>query len=136
MLGSGPGGNWRGLGPVEYRGNQYIPSVYKSTHASVPPPTGLLEAGQGLSETGSSLSEAGSGLSKASSGLSKASSGPSEDSSGVSDWSCLSDACHGSWLETVRRTDGCTYGRDIEIPIVFYMTLSTLVPSWAAALLE
>ena len=79
FLSSGPGGNWRRQGPVEYKG---ICTSHPSVCPDVRPPTtpsgngpGLSEAGPGFSEADSGHSEAGPGLSEADSGLSDAGSG-------------------------------------------------------------
>ena len=89
FLGSGPGGNWRGQKPVEYRGNlsvhpYFCTSVRPSIHTSIPP-EGPLEAGPGLSEAGPGLLEAGPGLSEAGPGFSKAGPGFSEARPGLSE---------------------------------------------------
>ena len=87
---------------------------------------GSFEAGPGSSDASPGLSEARLGLSEVSSGLSKASYGLSEAIYG------LPDASHGM---VAGQRDGRMDGWDIQIPPVFYRTLSPTVPSGAAALL-
>ena len=160
FLGSRPEGNRRGKSPVEYRGSMYVPSVCPSVR-TFPTPTapglsetglnlseagsGLSEAGSGLSGAGSGLSEAGSGLSAACSGLSAACSGLAEAGSGLSeDGSGLSEASSGLFKASPGllqagsglSEDGQTYGRDVQIPPIFYRTLSCLPNSFHHKMLE
>ena len=135
FLGSRPGGNWRGQSPVEYRGSMYIPSVCPSVRTS-PTPTapGLSETGLNLSEAGSGLSEAGSGLSAACSGLAEAGSGLSEYGLGLSEASSGLFKASPGLLQAGSglSEDGQTYGRDAQIPPIFYRTLSCL-PAYLTA---
>ena len=74
FLSSGPGGDWRRQGPVEYKGNLYVTSICMTGRPSpLHPPLGMAQASQRLALASQRLALASQRLAQASQRLVKAS---------------------------------------------------------------